>query len=361
MVSEFCDSTNVAKGYAFVGLGWQIGCLIAPILGGVLSEPARTWPGIFAGTWFERYPFALPGMVVGAIPLIGVVFAIFLAEESHPELRKPKVGSLKGFDKSHQIERMQVKSGSTNSILQRIRDTIRPSDGSPNIFSCGVAFILLLFALLIMNIVGSAVSELLLFFSSPAIGGLGLDKGQMSIILSVRPLLLCFYEINCFPRLVRKFGTERLMRILVCIWPIYIGVYFCLASASLAGFATPAVEVCALGLALLLQMLGNPAFICGDVLIPARAPISRQLTLCVTFGEFLGQVAVTIGASGGSTLFAHGAALPDGDWLKAKLVWLVLIATTSFSALLTQRLTHIDGWREKEEKFGDSLDTHLTD
>lgn len=319
-------------------------------------------------------------MVVGAIPLIGVVFAIFLAEESHPELRKPKVGSLKGFDKSHQIERMQVKSGSTNSILQRIRDTIRPSDGSPNIFSCGVAFILLLFALLIMNIVGSAVSELLLFFSSPAIGGLGLDKGQMSIILSVRPLLLCFYEwvecsmsstststemtafrINCFPRLVRKFGTERLMRILVCIWPIYIGVYFCLASASLAGFATPAVEVCALGLALLLQMLGNPAFICGDVLIPARAPISRQLTLCVTFGEFLGQVAVTIGASGGSTLFAHGAALPDGDWLKAKLVWLVLIATTSFSALLTQRLTHIDGWREKEEKFGDSLDTHLTD
>lgn len=41
-----------------------MGSLIAPSIGGFLANPAIQYPNIFVGTIWEKYPYALPGVVV---------------------------------------------------------------------------------------------------------------------------------------------------------------------------------------------------------------------------------------------------------------------------------------------------------
>ena len=43
--------------------------MMAPLLGGLLSRPADVLPGVFKGTIFETFPYALPSLVVGSLSL----------------------------------------------------------------------------------------------------------------------------------------------------------------------------------------------------------------------------------------------------------------------------------------------------
>lgn len=38
--------------------------MIAPLLGGLLSKPADLFPSVFENTIFDRFPYALPSLVV---------------------------------------------------------------------------------------------------------------------------------------------------------------------------------------------------------------------------------------------------------------------------------------------------------
>jgi len=68
--------------FALNSLGWQIGNMLAPIIGGLFAKPAVTWPSAFSDTIWDRYPFALPGFVVALIPAVSVFLGIFKARET---------------------------------------------------------------------------------------------------------------------------------------------------------------------------------------------------------------------------------------------------------------------------------------
>jgi hypothetical protein len=43
---------------------FNIGIIIGPMLGGLLADPAVSWPGVFGGlAWMERWRYALPNLV----------------------------------------------------------------------------------------------------------------------------------------------------------------------------------------------------------------------------------------------------------------------------------------------------------
>ena len=98
------------------------------MLGAVLAHPADKWPGLFTDTIFERYPYSLPCVAASIVPAITVVFAIFLAEETHPGIR---AGSTKA---------------KYSKILQSpdIERKLAPAVDEPSLLSCGVGFVLLL-------------------------------------------------------------------------------------------------------------------------------------------------------------------------------------------------------------------------
>jgi hypothetical protein len=189
--------------------------------------------------------------------------------------------------------------------------------------------------------------EILFFFSSPSLGGLGLKRSQMSFYLTLRPLLVCLYEVNVFPGLSKRYGPEKILRVLMCFIPLISLLYLLLSMSILNGTASTASIVFTLGLSLVLQVFSNPAFLCLDVLVPQRSPTATQLSRVNAMNEVSAQVAVGIGAFAGSSLFAVSVSIAEG-WLRGKLIWLALIALTATSATIAQWTTHIPGWRERE-------------
>lgn len=202
--------------------------------------------------------------------------------------------------------------------------------------------------LVVFQIVSLSVTELLLFFSSGSIGGLGLTQSQMSVALSIRPLLIAFYEINIYPKLSRRYGPELVLRGLICIPPFTCIIYLLLSVAASNGTLTSFLTIVGVGCALLVQMAANPMFLSCDMLIPSRSPTSQQLSNVNAISEIVAQAAVALGASAGSSVFAWSAEATD-PFCRGKMVWIALFAVMALTAVITQKLTHIDGWREKEQ------------
>ena len=61
-------------------MAWNIGVILGPILGGVLSDPAGSYPEWFGNIqFFNRYPYAPPNILsalIVSIALIGVFLGL---------------------------------------------------------------------------------------------------------------------------------------------------------------------------------------------------------------------------------------------------------------------------------------------
>ena len=57
---------------------FNIGIIVGPILGGILSDPAKSYPSLFGHVeFFKRYPYAAPNLV-SAFFLLGAVSAVWM-------------------------------------------------------------------------------------------------------------------------------------------------------------------------------------------------------------------------------------------------------------------------------------------
>ena len=86
-----------------VPMTFNIGVVIGPMLGGILSDPVHQYPSIFGPgtaiggesgvTWMQRYPYALPNLV-SAVFLLTSSLTVFLGlDETHEALRfRPDIG-----------------------------------------------------------------------------------------------------------------------------------------------------------------------------------------------------------------------------------------------------------------------------
>lgn len=195
-----------------------------------------------------------------------------------------------------------------------------------------------------MQAVWCGATELLLFFSSPKIGGLGLTQGQMSMFLSIRPLLVCFFTLFICPWLFRTYNCIQILRGTIGIFPVYAVLYLLLATAAGNGTASPAIIVLLLGLVLVLQTIANPAYLATNVVINARAPTAGQLSRLNAWCELINQIGIATGAAVGSAIFAWSN---EHQILPGKLSWIALAVLSLIETIVTQKLTHVDGWREK--------------
>lgn len=61
---ELASPKTLPTVFAVSSFAWTLGSFVAPGIGGFLAEPAEQYPAIFRDTIWERYPYALPGVVV---------------------------------------------------------------------------------------------------------------------------------------------------------------------------------------------------------------------------------------------------------------------------------------------------------
>eukprot|EP00271_Cylindrocystis_brebissonii_P022046 TRINITY_DN8260_c0_g1_i1.p1 TRINITY_DN8260_c0_g1~~TRINITY_DN8260_c0_g1_i1.p1 ORF type:complete len:613 (-),score=123.45 TRINITY_DN8260_c0_g1_i1:941-2779(-) len=88
-LTELCDDTNQAEGFAAFGLCWALGIILGPVLGGVLAEPASKFPAAISSTGvFAVFPFLLPCITLGALNLVAGLLCCFCLPET---LRRSKI------------------------------------------------------------------------------------------------------------------------------------------------------------------------------------------------------------------------------------------------------------------------------
>ena len=59
----------------------NIGVIIGPMIGGLTSDPASSYPNLFGGiAWLEKFPYAPPQIISAGI-LCSAAFAVFFGLE----------------------------------------------------------------------------------------------------------------------------------------------------------------------------------------------------------------------------------------------------------------------------------------
>jgi len=81
-MGEITDDSNNARGMALFAVVGGIGRTIGPMIGGFLSEPAKSYPNIFGNTIFELFPYALPNLLISINCIIVVIIAYFELPET---------------------------------------------------------------------------------------------------------------------------------------------------------------------------------------------------------------------------------------------------------------------------------------
>ncbi|KAI1913367.1 hypothetical protein LOZ12_005024 [Ophidiomyces ophidiicola] len=88
MIAEIIEGKKYqSRAFLILPMCFNVGIIIGPILGGILADPIKTYPGIFGpGTllggkegiwWMEKWPYALPNLVSAMFMFIALV-AVFL-------------------------------------------------------------------------------------------------------------------------------------------------------------------------------------------------------------------------------------------------------------------------------------------
>ncbi|KIW17943.1 hypothetical protein PV08_05138 [Exophiala spinifera] len=198
MISENSTPKTQARAFAFFSFAGNLGILLGPAIGGVLSNPATEYPRLFGNfTLFKEYPYLLPTLVGGCVAAItSITCAVFIQETL------PKDDGILGAPSSYNTKQPRI---STWSLLRY-----------PGI----------LVVLCVYNyayFLGNACSATLpvYFFTPVKMGGFGFSPYQISVYFCIAGFAQALWQLIVFPYLQHRFGTIRVIQASAGCWPVY--------------------------------------------------------------------------------------------------------------------------------------------
>jgi MFS family permease len=83
---ESTDDSNRARAYGFSASMSNLPTFIAPLVGAALCRPAERYD-LFRGIrLFQRFPYFLPSLAMGALGIFATVMHFFFLKEVRPDL-----------------------------------------------------------------------------------------------------------------------------------------------------------------------------------------------------------------------------------------------------------------------------------
>ncbi|KAG5644649.1 hypothetical protein DXG03_008031 [Asterophora parasitica] len=222
VIGEITDSTNVGDAFAIIPLMWSSGCTVGPIMGGLLSQPATTWPGLFGRIpFFHHYPYFLPCAVAALLAsFTGLIAFIGLKETLPSALKKQK-----------QQPAASATPDSTTSLLLASEDLSYGSSTSPSTTETGVTqeelhappafkdllipeilLKLLVYAFVSFVDMSCQVLQPLVYSTSIANGGLGFDPYRIGTIMGTFGVINALAQLLFLGRVIRKFGPTNVQK-----------------------------------------------------------------------------------------------------------------------------------------------------
>ena len=218
-LAKITDASNQAKGFSVISFSWGLGGLVAPTLGGFLSDPVAKYPRLFvegslASRSFVRWPYLLPCASAAFVCFLAAAAVALWIPDDRPQARryeqiqedeelKPVMeqddneteAEGKGGEGDGSV--YEAGEGAAAQHVPSYRELLDPS-------LCGLSCLAYLYASLNFVI----FDEMLPLYCKAGYedGGLGWDTDAIGTALSVGGLVLCFYQPLVYPTLTRRLG-----------------------------------------------------------------------------------------------------------------------------------------------------------
>ena len=245
VLGEITDSTNQAQAFSMFGLNFGIGLIIGPMLGGFLSYPTKTFPGLFGGIQLlEDNPFLLPCVISAAVSLVGFIVGFFylpetsrrvlakeLTHQSEPEdrfstnddeERAPLIssGNETAIDLWEEMETPEAPRRSVSPDRQSRVSSIYEVDDSPGIGWPAVGSVVAYGMICFQSIIFDEVFPIWAVSLPPF--GLGFAPYDIGICMSVMGFFTLFNQLLIYPWIAARVNVLTQYRIAT---PFYILSY----------------------------------------------------------------------------------------------------------------------------------------
>ncbi|KAI1158762.1 major facilitator superfamily domain-containing protein [Nemania serpens] len=361
MISEtIVEKKYQSRAFLILPMTFNIGVIIGPILGGILSDPAGSYPVFENVEFFKKFPYAAPNIVSAIFLSTALLLCWLMLEETHDALRDSRdmgiiLGrKLKGLFRrnknsaayaplpSHDASVGAVVIGDYELSPSTPRNSAEPARKRPatrrrytsrlpfrRIFTRNVSFTLVSHFFLAFH-VGTFNSLWFVFLSTPVYnpgdpdppgfkprlpfrftGGLGLPPRSVGLAMAFLGTIGILMQLFLYPRLSARLGTIRSWRTFLFLFPItYLVLPF--LSVVPSSTAPPSEKTglaiwVAIGGVLLVQVSGRTfALPAQTILVNNCTPHPSVLGSVHGIGQSVSSLARTIGPVAGGWLYGLG-------------------------------------------------------
>lgn len=125
-LTEITDDTNRAAGFSYMSVAWALGCIIAPLAGGLLCNPADKFPKYFDHSGiFGIYPYFLPCFICVLFNLTSALTCLAFMQET----RRPNQIMIAAAQVT-ESPGIEMKSASATVKLPVVKDSDTPNSGN---------------------------------------------------------------------------------------------------------------------------------------------------------------------------------------------------------------------------------------
>jgi hypothetical protein len=385
-----------SRAFLLLPMTFNLGVIVGPILGGILSDPADSYPGLFGGVpFFEKYPYATPN-ILSSMFLFSAATAVWLGLEETLDYpggdgdRRDlgiRVGQkLAALFRGRRHSYSSIPSGDheENEEVVELNPDTPPATTTPptkrftqrlpfrRIFTRNV--VLTLFAQFLMAFhIGTFNSLWFIFLSTPVYdlsepghdthlpfrftGGLGLQPRTIGLAMATLGVIGISMQLFLYPRVSTRLGTIRSWRIFLCCFPVsyFLVPYLAVVpstSTTVQGEEMskrgPAIWLSLIGV-LLIQVLGRTfALPAQTILVNNCSPHPSVLGSVHGLGQSVSSGARTLGPMVGGLVY--GVGLNAGF---VGLAWWCLSGIAVWACLSSLLVIEGDGheiWLEGDEE-----------
>ncbi|OTB01455.1 hypothetical protein M426DRAFT_323471 [Hypoxylon sp. CI-4A] len=270
MISEIVrEKKYQSRAFLILPMTFNIGVIIGPVLGGVLSDPAGSYPDAFSKVnFFLKFPYALPNLVSAGFLCMALLLCWLFLEETHDGLQDKRdiglllgqklTGLFKRHDTSIAYTPLRSRSMSISTDLEMSPVTPRDSiEDAPTtskkatvrrryttrlpfrrIFTSNVTFTFFAQFFLTFH-VGTFNSLWFVFLSTPVFnpadpdppgfvpqlpfrftGGLGLPPRSVGMAMAILGTIGIIMQLFLYPGMSSRLGTIRSYRMCLFLFPI---------------------------------------------------------------------------------------------------------------------------------------------
>ncbi|KAJ0158936.1 putative membrane protein [Colletotrichum tanaceti] len=396
MISEIVREKKFqARAFILLPMTFNIGVIVGPILGGILSDPAGSYPALFGDVAFlKKYPYAAPNLL-SAVFLACAALSVWLClDETHDALREegPDLGSRVGSTFAALIRRLLARIrrrragggggggddaaytplDSSSASATDVDVEMSPESAAPKpkrrprpryrhrlpfrrIFTRNVLMTFAAHFLLAFH-VGTFNSLWFVFLSTPTSatppslpfrfsGGLGMPPQSVGMAMAILGVIGITLQLCVYPRLSARLGTVKAWRLFLYFFPVTYFLVPYLAVVPTTDAAPPpgpkggaAIWFAIVGV-LLFQVLGRTFALPGQtILINNCTPHPSVLGTIHGLGQSVSSAARTVGPVLCGYLYGRGL---EGGVVGA--VWWGLAAVAVLGVLASWAVWEGDG------------------